>query len=127
MFRCSPLVAAAVLAAIPTLACAQVQRAFPADALRGRIEFIKPPNVEIEDEAARLAPGVRIRDTRNMVLLSGALAGRKGIVNYTVDTYGLVNAVWLLTEEEAKKTWPRTRAQAKAWTFNAGSQTWTKP
>ena len=106
--------------------CAQA-RTFPADALRGRIEFTKPPAVEIEEDAARLSPGVRIRDMRNMLVLPGALSGRKGVVNYTVDTYGLVNAVWLLSDEEAKKLWPRTRAQAKAWAFDAKSQTWTKP
>ncbi|TAK76476.1 MAG: hypothetical protein EPO01_15640 [Aquabacterium sp.] len=127
MFRCSAALAALALAAAPALVCAQVQRTFPADALRGRIEFTKPPAVEIEEEAARLAPGVKVRDARNMLILSGALAGRKGVVNYTLDTYGLVNAVWILTDAEAKKLWPRTRAQAKAWTFDPGSQTWTKP
>jgi len=57
-----------------------------------------------------------------------SVAGRKFVVNYTVDTQGFVREVWILSEREAaKKPWPTTAAEARAWHFDQVSQTWTKP
>ena len=141
MFRClsggqAPLAAftlfttlAIGLAAAPTPAGAQqvVQRNFPATALRGTVVFGTPPQITLNGEAARLAPGARIRGLNNMLVLSGQLAGRKATVNYTVDSYGLLMDVWLLRADEAAKTWPKTRAEAAKWAFDPIGQTWTQP
>ncbi|MGE4242963.1 hypothetical protein [Ramlibacter sp.] len=62
-----------------------------------------PPDIRINGEAARLSPGSRIRDTQNMMVLSGALAGRTVPVVYKRDPMGLVHEVWLLTPAEYEK------------------------
>ena len=126
MYRCAlALLTVAVLAAP---AQAQVQRNFPADALRGALVVGNPPEALLNGKDARLAPGVRIRGQNNMLAMSGAVIGAKLLVNYTLDNQGLVKDVWILRPEEAAvKPWPTTAEQASTWQFDAGAQTWTKP
>lgn len=112
----------------PALAQAQVVRNFPQNALRGDITFGAPPELLVNGEAARLAPGARIRDTQNMQVLSGTVMGQRAIVNYTIDTSGNVFSVWVLRPEEiANKPWPRQAAESAAWQFDPIAQTWTRP
>jgi hypothetical protein len=126
MYRCFALVAAAI--ALHTSAAAQVQRNFPATALRGEILVVEPPEIQLNGAAARLSPGARIRAEDNMLQMSGALIGRKLRVNYTLDIGGMVHEVWILRSEEARvRPWPRTTAEAAAWQFDPVAQTWSKP
>ncbi|QJW83549.1 hypothetical protein HK414_03565 [Ramlibacter terrae] len=62
-----------------------------------------PPIVAIDGVETRLSPGARIRDTNNMLVLSGALAGKTVPTVYKRDSMGLVHEVWLLTPEEYSK------------------------
>lgn len=126
MYRCALAAAVAAVVAVP--ASAQVQRAFPQAALRGVIVFAAPPDVLLNGQPARLAPGARIFNQQNLLELPAALAGAKVTSHYTVDTYGLLKDVWLLrTDELARKPWPETAAQAAAWQFDPGAQAWSKP
>ena len=126
MFRCA-LLLAALIAASP-LAAAQVQRNFPATALRGELRVTQPPELLVNNRPARLAPGARIRSADNMMVLSGAVVGTPLLVHYTLDPSGLVLDVWVLTPAEAaRKPWPVTPEQAQTWRFNADAQTWTRP
>lgn len=129
MFRCHAPALAALLLALPALpAAAQVARNFPATALRGEIVVVAPPEITLNGKPARLAPGARIRGQDNMLQMSGALAGQKLQVNYTLDTYGLVHDVWVLRPGEARvRPWPRTPEEARQWTFDPVAQTWSKP
>ena len=119
--------AAAVAALVPLSAEA---RRFPINALRGRIVFTSPPDIELNGDPARLSPGVRIHNFNNMMIMTGAVAGsdRKYVVDYTVESTGLVSEVWLLTTDEADVSpWPRNTTEAGKWTFDYMAQTWTKP
>ncbi|MBT9490219.1 MAG: hypothetical protein IV093_22160 [Rubrivivax sp.] len=124
---------AAVVLAVAVLACAALpavaqQRNFPANALRGELLIQQPPDVTLNGQPARLAPGARIRGDNNLLVLSGALAGQKLTVHYTVDSYGLLLNVWLLgAEERARQPWPRNAAEAASWRFDPVAQTWSKP
>ena len=107
---------------------AQVQRNFPATALRGELTIRIPPEIVLNGKPARLAPGARIRGQDNMMVMSGALAGAPLLVHYTLDTSGQVHDVWILrSEEAAKRPWPTTPEQAGQWTFDPAAQTWTRP
>jgi len=107
---------------------AQVSRNFPQNALRGELVMGQPPDLLLNGRPARLAPGARLRDTNNMIQLSGSLVGAKLVVNYTLDTLGLVKDVWVLQPTElAKRPWPRTPLEAQTWLFDPAAQTWTKP
>lgn len=127
MHRC---VLAVVIAAACVLPAAGqvVQRNFPANALRGVLTVLEPPEAVLNGRPARLAPGVRIRAQNNMLVLSGAAAGQKLVVHYTIDPLGLVKDVWVLTPAEMAKTpWPTTPQQAQAWSFDPVAQVWSKP
>lgn len=126
MIRCVVLAASLLAAAAP--AWAQMQRNFPADALRGEIVVTQPPELLLNGRPARLAPGARIRDANNLGLVSGAIAGQRLVVNYTLDLSGGVFNVWVLTPaERSRLPWPSTPEQAAAWHFDAGAQTWARP
>ena len=126
-YRCALAALAATVLIAP--AAAQVQRAFPPNALRGALVMSDPPDITLNGKAARLAPGVRIRNQNNMLEMTGALTGQRLLVNYTIeDRSGLVNNVWVLRAEEAAvRPWPTTLEEAQSWTFDPVTQTWTKP
>jgi hypothetical protein len=126
MIRCASTLALALALALP--AAAQVQRNFTNKALRGNIVFGTPPEVTLNGKPARLAPGARIRDANNLVLMSGTLVGGKAVVNYTTELEGMLLDVWILSPAEAaRKPWPTSEKEAQAWQFNFDTQTWTKP
>ncbi len=119
------LVAALGLAAP---AAGQVQRAFPPTALRGAIVIGEAPEIVLNGQRARLAPGSRIRDGNNMSVVPSGLLGGRFLVHYTVDTSGLVKEVWILRPDEAAvRPWPTTPGEAQAWTFDPAAQVWIKP
>ena len=62
-----------------------------------------PPIITVDGKADRLSPGARVRDRNNMLVLSGALAGKTLYTVYKRDSAGLVHEVWLLNEEEYAK------------------------
>ncbi len=126
MLRCALTALLSLTLALPALA--QTSRPFPATALRGTLVVTQPPEAVLNEQSARLSPGSRIRGPNNMVLMSGALVGQALLVHYTLDPTGLVHDVWILTPDEiAKKPWPSTAEQARAWVFSPMTQTWAKP
>ncbi len=125
MLRRALAFAAACLLALP--AGAQVQRKFPQNALRGAIVFGAAPDIALNGQPARLAPGTRIRDANNMAVVPAAVYGGPFLVHYTIDPFGLVKDIWILTiDEAANKPWPTTTDEAAAWTFDPIAQAWTK-
>ena len=77
-------------------------RSFPPDALRGRLLVTQPPDVTLNGQPARLSPGARIRGQNNLLVLSGSLAGKEQLVNYTRESNGLIHEIWILSEAEAQ-------------------------
>ena len=125
MNRCVALLVA-LLAALPVHA--QNHRKFPADALRGVLEVVAPPEVRLNGTTARLSPGARIRGEDNLLRVSNTLVGGHWIVNYTLDRSGAVTEVWVLTAaERAVQPWPTSAEQAGRWTFDGAGQRWIKP
>jgi hypothetical protein len=134
MYRCvlAAVAAFGVCAAVPLPASAQqplhMQRAFPQNALRGTIEVTSAFDVTLNGRPARLAPGSRIRNTDNMLEMSGSLIGREFVANYTIEDSGLVRDIWMLRpDERAKRPWPTTMEQARNWVFDPAAQTWSRP
>ena len=125
MLRCAIAAFAASLLLVCGNASAQVQRAFPADSLRGDIEFVDAPDIKLNGQPARLSPGVRIRDMNNLLVVTNAVAGTRVAVNYTLDTLGLVNGVWILRKDEIANRWPRSVEEAAKYDFDPAAQTWT--
>ena len=125
MIRCVATLFLALVVAGNALA-QTVQRNFPATALRGEISFGQPPEVLVNGKPARLAPAARIRGLNNLLVMSGALMGQRAVVNYSLDSLGLVQDVWILTDvERAKQPWPTTARDAQTWAFDPVAQVWT--
>ena len=78
-------------------------RHFPAGARRGWLEGKALPTVLINGTEERLAPGARIRDQNNQMVMSANLAGRKLEVNYTRDAQGMIREVWIINRQEARQ------------------------
>ena len=100
-----------------------VTRDLPKAALLGRLLVQQPPDVMLNGQPARLAPGVRIRDENNQIAMSGALMGQVFPVKYLLDSSGLVSQAWILTTDEV-------RASRKSFSlrhFLFGSDTATGP
>ena len=130
MYRCAFPFAGALAAALAfaSPAWSQVARNFPQNALRGEMIVGNPPEITLNGRPARLSPGSRIRNRDNMLAMSGSLGGAPLLVNYTVDTSGLVHDVWILrADEAARKPWPATAEQSRTWTFDPVAQSWTRP
>lgn len=85
------------------LAAQGLVRQFPAAARRGTLEVTQPPNLLINGQAERLSPGARIKNTNNMIVLSGSLIGQPVLVNYLRDPQGQIHEVWLLNPAEAQE------------------------
>lgn len=90
---------------LPGLAEAQslAVRQFPAKALRGMLEVTAPPNILLDYKPRRLSPGARIKDTKNLIVMSASLVGKELLVNYVADSQGLIHEVWILTPAEAQQ------------------------
>lgn len=130
MNRCAAVVAALCVAALvcPPQAQAQSPRKFTAQTLRGELIVTHPPEVLLNRQPARLAPGARIRGVDNLLVLSGALVGRSAVVHYTLDTQGNLLDLWVLNAaERSNNPWPVTLQQAASWAFNPDTQTWSRP
>ncbi len=124
------LVTALAGLALPAAAqgSANPSRHFPGTALRGVLEGLQPPDMRLNGQPARLAPGARIRGMDNMLLLQGTLTGQRMEVHYTRDLNGALLDVWILTPaERAKQPWPTTPEQAAAWRFDPVGQRWSRP
>ena len=80
-----------------------IQRSAPKDVVLGRLTVTAPPEITLDGKPDRLAPGARIRDLNNMLVLSGGIAGKTLPVVYKRDSAGLVHEVWQLTDEEYSK------------------------
>ena len=128
MYRCA-IAAASVAALIFSIpAQAQVHRPFPVQTLRGELVVLQAPEVSLNGQPARLAPGARLRGDTNLLLQPASVTGQKLTVHYTVEPLsGMLMDVWVLNPAElANKTWPRTPQEAATWAFEPGTQTWTK-
>ena len=79
-----------------------VTRDLPKAALLGRLLVQQPPEVMLNGQPTRLAPGVRIRDENNQIAMSGALMGQAFPVKYLLDSSGLVSQAWILTADEVR-------------------------
>lgn len=84
-------------------ASAQVERGFPADAMRGMLEAHEYPHYKIGKITYRIAAGGRIRDQQNRIVMPASLASKKADVIYRVDINGQLSAIWLLSADEIKR------------------------
>lgn len=94
--------ASAQLTPIGEVPQGQNVRRFPEVAKRAEFVVRLSPEVLVNGEPQRMAPGGRIYNERNFIVMPASVTGQKFVVNYTKDLSGLVKDVWILTPEEMK-------------------------
>ncbi|MFN0162956.1 MAG: hypothetical protein ACKVQQ_17130 [Burkholderiales bacterium] len=103
------LVACLLGASFATIAASQQRMVqIPDSAQRAEMSFQGSNEVVIDGRTqARMAPGVRIFGRDNMLVMWGGLTGQ-AIVRYTLEPMtGLVQSIWILTEEEIARPDPK--------------------
>ena len=78
-------------------------RVFPAAAMRGELITQSHPQITLNGKPEQLSPGARIFDKNNQMVMTGALANQKLVVNYLRDGGGQIHQVWILNSEEIKE------------------------
>ena len=94
----------ALLAPTLALACATqacAERNFPEQARRGELKAYQYPSMKIGDKIYRLAPGSRIFNQQNLIIMPAALQTQSAPVMYILDMGGDLSRIWLLTRDEA--------------------------
>ena len=83
---------------------------------------VNSPEIQLDGQAERLAPGARIRSAQRMLVMPASITGQNLLVNYTRDAAGLVREVWILTPEEAQaKRETAEKPLLNFWPFVANS------
>lgn len=96
---CSALFAAATL---PVLTFAQElpQRIFPPAVKYGTLRVTPSLDATLNNQPARLSPGLRIFTPQNMMILPNMVVQPLKVA-YVLDIQGFVQQVWILSEKEA--------------------------
>jgi hypothetical protein len=77
-------------------------RQLPAGARFGEITAFQYPLVAIGRNTFRMAPGARIYNQQNLIIMPVAMPSRAAVL-YKLDTAGEISGIWLLTAEEAAR------------------------
>lgn len=109
------LALAAALSA-PPLAAQQVPfglgnvRNFPEAALRGKLSVVSTVDAELNGNAIRMAPGMRLFSPQNSLVMLHTVIGQSFKVNYVIEpATGMLLTAWILTEDEAAQPRPAAK------------------
>lgn len=92
-----------LLCCLTALGAAAGERPFPQSTKRGTMSQAKHPFIVIDGKTRQLAPGARIWNQENLIDMPATLRGSTFKVNYTEDTQGEIDRVWILTPDEIKE------------------------
>jgi hypothetical protein len=93
-----------LLLAIATCSVLAVPRNFPTTAMRGVLTATMYPQVTINGQVLTLSPGAKIISQQNTIVMHSTLTNGNYVVNYTLDRFGMIDKVWILTPEEQAQT-----------------------
>jgi hypothetical protein len=96
------LLTGAVLALLALPEKAWSERQLPRDASFGEMTRFAYPLVTIGKRTFRMAPGGKIYNQQNLIIMPAATPGRANVL-FKLDTAGDLSGVWLLTAQEAAR------------------------
>jgi hypothetical protein len=91
-----------LLAAL-AFSAAAFERPFPPIAKRGTMSPANHPQIVIDGQTRNLAVAARIWNTENLIEMPAALRGSDFKVDYTENSQGDIDRVWILNAEEASQ------------------------
>jgi len=83
-------------------------RPFPANVKRGVLKCAAAPQIVIDDKLMQATPATRIYNDANLIVMPAYLGSASKVVNYTLNTVGQVERIWILTDAEASTPLPKT-------------------
>lgn len=88
----------------PTLAAPALSRTFPQDAFWGKGSFRGNGVIQVAGRDFALAPELLARSESNLLVTMDQLATMKAgtLVVFTLNAFGLVNRLWLVSDTEAR-------------------------
>lgn len=98
------------LSTLPTLA---LERTFLTTILRGNMTITEYPAILINKTTLRFSPGSWIWGTYRLMWIPVSLGNSRSLVNYTQNTQGDVDRVWILTPDEANQPVESQRSNLK--------------
>lgn len=97
-----------------------VTRPFPASALRGILSFSSAAQATVNGQSVRVAPGMRLFNPQNQLVMVHSVLGQSLRVNYLLEAgTGMLHSAWILTEKEAAL--PRKGSNAVITNITSGS------
>src|SRR6218665_536803 len=97
-----------------------VTRPFPASALRGILSFSSAAQATVNGQSVRVAPGMRLFNPQNQLVMLHSVLGQSLRVNYLLEAgTGMLHSAWILTEKEAAL--PRKGSNAVITNITSGS------
>lgn len=93
--------------ALSVFAFERPERPFPATAKRGLMTPVNYSEITIDGKARHLSAAARIWNQDNTIDVATALRGSELVVNYTENSAGEIDSVWILTSDEASKELPQ--------------------
>ncbi len=91
-----------LLSCFVTSAMAQ-ERVFPLQARRGKLSVTALADILIDGKLKLTTPATRIYNEDGLIVVSSSLDNVNAPVNYTVNEFGEVERIWILTAQEASK------------------------
>jgi hypothetical protein len=85
-------------------------RPFPANVKRGVLNCSAAPKIVIDDKLMASTPATRIYNDANLIVMPAYLGSASKVVNYTLNTVGQVERIWILTDAEARTPLPKADA-----------------
>jgi len=104
-----PRLIALLLAAALALPALAIDRPFPANVLRGKFTPGYFPDITLDGKTRQLSPAARIFNEDNRIEMPASVRGKDLVVNYTVDSMGNIDRIWILTAEEAAQKVPTAK------------------
>ncbi len=82
-------------------------RDFPVQARRGKLSVTAMADLVIDGKLRHTTPSTRIYNEEGLTMTSSALNAVNAPVNYTLNEFGEIEKIWLLTVLEARQAMPK--------------------
>ena len=91
------------LLSVLAFSAAGFDRPFPPTAKRGTMSPANHPQIVIDGQTRNLSVAARIWNIDNLIEMPATLRGSGFKINYTEDSQGDIDRVWILTADEASQ------------------------
>ena len=108
----------------PALPAPGAMRNFPEAALRGTLHIDASGQAHINDKAIQMAPGLRIFNPQNALVMRHSVLGQTFTVNYLIEkSTGWLITAWILSKAEVAQPRPGSTDVQRNYQFESDATT----